>query len=179
MKPVANGSSRTDTTCAWPDCHQLIDHPDVPLCHTHHRAAGLAWVRDNLDLVRAAVDATTDDRALDDARRAHDITQATAPAWQPVPTPDDPDAVVYYIHIRGSNRIKIGTTTNLQQRLVSLRADRGDLIAVEPGGYLVERQRHHQFADERYGRREEFELSDRIRTHVAKLRWPRGQDRVT
>lgn len=65
---------------------------------------------------------------------------------------------------------KIGTTTNLPQRLDSLRAQPGDLLATEPGGFDVERRRHQEFAEERFGRREDFAASDRLLAHIARLR---------
>jgi hypothetical protein len=50
---------------------------------------------------------------------------------------------VYYAR-RGS-LIKIGTTTQLRPRMLKLRIE--ELLAVEPGYYDLERQRHAQFAE--------------------------------
>lgn len=52
------------------------------------------------------------------------------------------DPVVYYL--RFGDRIKIGTTTNLRTRLISVPCD--EVLAVEPGSYALERERHEQFA---------------------------------
>lgn len=49
--------------------------------------------------------------------------------------------VVYYALMRSV--IKIGTTTNLRQRMQTLKAD--DILATEPGGYEIEELRLKQF----------------------------------
>lgn len=56
------------------------------------------------------------------------------------PRPHPP--VVYYL--RFSDRIKIGMSTNLGNRLVDLPYD--ELLGIESGGQDVERQRHREFA---------------------------------
>lgn len=53
------------------------------------------------------------------------------------------EPLVYYV-LRGG-LIKIGTTTQLRQRLVALKID--ELLAVEPGSYDLERRRHAEFAE--------------------------------
>lgn len=78
------------------------------------------------------------------------------------------DYVVYYVRLTG-DRIKIGWTANLDQRLRSYRARACDLLAIEYGGQPVEAQRHRQFAAERIGRTEEFEMSKRLADHIAQL----------
>lgn len=50
--------------------------------------------------------------------------------------------VVYYV--RFGDRIKIGTTTNLPQRLAQLPVD--ELLAIEPGNVSKEKARHREFA---------------------------------
>lgn len=54
-------------------------------------------------------------------------------------------SVVYYI--RWADRIKIGTTTNLPQRMKALYFD--EIIAVEPGGASLEARRHEEFSEYR------------------------------
>jgi hypothetical protein len=74
--------------------------------------------------------------------------------------------VVYYI--RFSDRVKIGTTTNLPQRLAGLPHD--ELLATEPGGPKVELRRHQQFADTQVpGQREWFFQSPELSAHIASL----------
>ena len=52
--------------------------------------------------------------------------------------------LVYYA--RRGDLIKIGTSIKLRQRMVTLKID--ELLAVEPGSYNLEAQRHEQFADD-------------------------------
>jgi hypothetical protein len=56
-------------------------------------------------------------------------------------------AVVYYLVI--GDRVKIGTTTNLGQRVRSLSLRLADVYRVEPGGITLERARHAQFSSHR------------------------------
>jgi hypothetical protein len=73
--------------------------------------------------------------------------------------------LVYYI-LFGS-RIKIGISSSLRSRLDSL--PRGvRVLATEPGGRDVERQRHGQFADCRAGG-EWFRPTRALLTHIARL----------
>lgn len=75
------------------------------------------------------------------------------------------DDLVYYI-LFGS-RIKIGTSASLRSRLDSL--PRGvKVLATEPGGHDVERERHEQFADCRAGG-EWFRPTQLLLRHVALL----------
>lgn len=53
------------------------------------------------------------------------------------------DSLVYYARL--GNRVKIGYSTSLLKRLAAIRPE--ELLATEPGGPLLERQRHAQFAD--------------------------------
>lgn len=71
--------------------------------------------------------------------------------------------VVYYAQI--GDYIKIGFSTRLRNRLRTLRVDR--LLACEPGGPEIERQRHKEFASDRIDlRRENFRPSDRLTAHI-------------
>ena len=76
-----------------------------------------------------------------------------------------PEDLVYYI-LFGS-RIKIGITSSLRSRLDAL--PRGvRVLATEPGGRVVERERHKQFADCRVGG-EWFRMARPLLVHVANL----------
>ncbi|MFD4457683.1 GIY-YIG nuclease family protein [Nocardia sp. NPDC058480] len=74
-------------------------------------------------------------------------------------------SIVYYLQF--GDRIKIGTTINLQRRLGEIPHDR--VLAIEPGGRALERQRHKEFAEERLTG-EWFEPSQRLLAHIKKLR---------
>lgn len=75
-------------------------------------------------------------------------------------------SLVYYVQI--GDYIKIGHSARLRRRYTTLRADR--LLAIEPGGPEVERERHRDFAAERIDlKRENFRPSERLLEHVASL----------
>lgn len=84
---------------------------------------------------------------------------------------------VYYIRI--GDHIKIGYTQNLKERINGLRVDASDVLATEPGGREKERERHLQFADIRIGRRENFERTADLLTHIAKVRREHGKPKMT
>lgn len=83
---------------------------------------------------------------------------------------DAPDykRYVYYLMI-GPATVKIGTTLDLAQRLMNLRTEPQYVVAMELGGYSLERQRHCEFAEERTGRLENFMLSTRLKAHIESL----------
>ena len=84
---------------------------------------------------------------------------------------------VYYIRI--GEWIKIGYTANMRQRINSLRVEPKDILATEPGGRAKERERHLQFANIRQGRRENFERTADLLTHIARVRREHGRPIMT
>lgn len=77
--------------------------------------------------------------------------------------------VVYYL--RFGDRVKIGTTKNLAKRLPDIPHD--EVLATEPGGVYVERQRHQQFRHLRAKvghNREWFTLTPELAEHIAAVR---------
>lgn len=81
------------------------------------------------------------------------------------PEVDDPESVVYYI--RFGDRIKIGYSRNLGQRLTELPYD--ELLAVEPGANRVESRRHEQFRVDHI-RGEWFACSPALLAHIEDVR---------
>lgn len=83
--------------------------------------------------------------------------------------------VVYYARL-GTNHIKIGTTNNLLRRMTELRVvNPANLLAVEPGGYRLETQRHSQFDKWRYAKRkEDFGESQDLLEHIDMIRTIHG-----
>lgn len=74
-------------------------------------------------------------------------------------------AVVYYVRI--GNRVKIGTSTNLRDRLQAINPE--ELLALELGGHNVESRRHRQFASLRtHG--EWFRYEGPLAEHIERLR---------
>lgn len=78
-------------------------------------------------------------------------------------------SIVYYVELPG-DRIKIGTTRNLPQRLKSLRVGHAKVLATEPGGVTVERQRHGRFAPFRIDQREDFRDVPVLREWIAEVK---------
>lgn len=75
-----------------------------------------------------------------------------------------PIPLVYYA--RSGDLVKIGYTTDLRTRMRKLRPD--ELLAVEPGGSLLEASRHREFsASRREG--EWFSLTEDLVAHVSEV----------
>lgn len=85
------------------------------------------------------------------------------------------NAVVYYLGSRTTGHVKIGTTTRLRSRFMSLTSVRQEavLLATEPGGMDAERRRHRQFALLRVGG-EWFRKEPLLMQHVAEVRAAHG-----
>lgn len=74
------------------------------------------------------------------------------------------DPVVYVI--RNGNRVKIGTTTHLRNRVRALSLRQSDVLLTVPGGPDKERDLHQRFADHRIGTSEWFSFVQAIRDFV-------------
>lgn len=81
--------------------------------------------------------------------------------------------VVYYI--QKDNRVKIGTSTNLPNRLAVLSHDK--LLVVEPGSLELERERHQQFDALALGG-EWFRMGEPLVSHIQGLREEHGDPRA-
>lgn len=75
--------------------------------------------------------------------------------------------VVYYLRMRDDfgDRIKIGTTTNLRQRLAAIPHQ--ELLGLERGDRTLERRRHARFAATRYPGTEWFRVTPELLDHVS------------
>jgi len=78
----------------------------------------------------------------------------------------DAQSVVYYL-LEADGMVKIGYTNNLKDRLIALRLPFDSVLAVEPGGRPLERERHAQFKHLRQGRWEKFRPAPDLQQHVA------------
>lgn len=154
--------------CAWRACEDIADHPDHPLCERHYRKIGLLFIHENLDLMRAVVEAPSTTELLQRMVGEEDPEQRLAREQAYVMDRAEKRArgVVYYVRI--GEHIKIGTTADLARRMGELYVQPDALLATEPGGQRVEAQRHAEFADERFNR-ELFEPSDRLLAHIEGL----------
>lgn len=154
--------------CAWRNCETIADHPDHPLCEHHFRRVGMMFIHENLDAMREAAGAPTTTELLQrmltaepPERRVERVARSDAKR-----AARRAAGVVYYIRL--GDHIKIGTTRDLQRRMHQLCVDATALLATEPGGIDVERERHAQFADE-HVTRELLNPSRRLIEHTARL----------
>jgi hypothetical protein len=86
-------------------------------------------------------------------------------------------SVVYYVRI--ADVIKIGYTTNMKQRMTALRVPLSAVLATEPGGRVIEADRHKQFADLRVGTMENFRPELRLIQHIDAVRDFHGEPNIT
>lgn len=148
-------------TCCMPDCSKALPTTrDLPLCRDCGIKVALAHVHDadRLHAVRL------------EQRRQYDATQAAVRAGR------TPQAVVYYAKL-DEERIKIGFTSNLFARMQAMRVLPGNLLAIEPGGRELEKQRHEQFRGDRL-RVEEFRPSERLLAWIEEVRVEHGEPRL-
>lgn len=168
MKPAAASAYGNANLCCWPRCFTSVEHPEARLCEVHFRQVGMLWLRDNIELVREVAGVAEQEVMFDRIRRDSEARRPERERLADLARRDrEAGAVVYYLRI--GDRIKIGFTTNLAQRVAALRLDPDAVLATEPGGRDIEYRRHLQFADERYGRREDFAPSDRLMAHIRTL----------
>ena len=112
--------------------------------------------------VRRTVVAARKQRRPAEDRRELELAaeKAAAAAGKPVQA----ESVVYYMRV--GNRVKIGFSTNLDSRIASVMPE--EVLAVEPGGRLLEGVRHRQFAELRVTR-EWFRHESPLTEHIEKL----------
>lgn len=159
----------------WFECCVVSDcptwpHPDlsktVPICAEHAKAIASevrAWSWGPSTAPHHVV-SDKSQRRMDRQRvERADVQQA--------------QSQVYYIRI--GDHVKIGFTGNVVERLIGLRVDSSALLATEPGGRDLERQRHLQFGQERVGRRENFNPSRRLLAHIETIKQEHGEPTVT
>jgi len=81
--------------------------------------------------------------------------------------------VVYYVQM-SCGHIKIGTSSDFIDRLRHLNvggiSGKKAVLALEFGSFVLEKQRHKQFADDRYGKTEHFNPSDQLLEHIDQLK---------
>lgn len=136
------------------DGESLPDAP-FPIC-LHHAAEVMRFLASH-------VPRNADDRTVALARGIGQDRKRRAPAEEL----HERKSVVYYLRVGAL--IKIGTTTNLPARLHAYPPD-SRVLAVEPGGLSVEKQRHLQFADDLRHGNEWFAPSDSLIEHIDRVR---------
>lgn len=137
-----------------------LSDADTDYICTVRRCLGQRDERSNFGLCEAHI-----------AEAAHDHIKTLAPQVESESARTERQAresVVYYVQL--GDRIKIGTTTNLANRLRSFYALPDQLLAIEPGGLVRERERHQQFAAQRFPRTELFAPSDELHDIIRQAR---------
>ncbi|MBA2951602.1 GIY-YIG nuclease family protein [Streptomyces himalayensis] len=103
------------------------------------------------------------ERAAAEARQGERYAALADAAPPPGTYGDAPDGVVYYI--RRGRYVKIGTTTQLRNRMRDLLPD--EVLAVEPGSYKLEGELHQRFAGLRlHPSCEYFLLDNELQAHI-------------
>lgn len=177
--------ARSTGHCIWPSKNRCTGplYEDLPLCRAHSKMVAGTVLREPRARREMAdfegVELYRKQLALSAAREREEAEQERARAVREFRakgyTTYDGAAVVYYVRL-GPDRIKIGTTTSLRVRMSDLRVrSMEDVLAAEPGGRMVERERHKQFKHlrmrGRYGALlEEFSEADDLMAHIAATR---------
>jgi len=126
------------------------------------RAESLGFDINDPEVIRTVVAANKRRRAGAEDREAAMIAAAKAAnATGKLPVPK---SVVYYMRV--GNRVKIGYSTNLEGRIAAVMPE--EVLAVEPGGRMLEEVRHRQFAD-LHVTREWFRHESPLTEHIEKL----------
>jgi hypothetical protein len=155
--------------CVVPCCTLPSAEPELlPLCSQH-----LALAAEVHEALHGATDLLPSPCRLCGSRLGVRYPSGWACAVCEWPHGEHPDGelppprvdVVYYL--RFGERVKIGTTMNPRQRFAALRHE--EVLAFERGARRREQERHAEFAAERAGTSEWFELSARLRAHIDAL----------
>jgi len=140
--------------CAVPACTEqpFITYP-LPLCQRDALMVSLNVT----DVLHANALAGTASTELDIER----VSVAPRQVWeQPSHEP-----VVYFL--ANGNRVKVGTSTNITARVITLSLRRDNALLLLRGGRDLEDALHNHFASDRISRTEWFVLSGRIRDYIA------------
>lgn len=169
------------TRCIWPGKKRCENDPaeSFVICE-HHMLTAAQWAVTRSETRQAILDQFEERefwhaqaRAEDKARkRLADMAESARKMRDEIYPPVD---VVYYVRLK-PDQIKIGTTAYLAHRMRALRVVRDeDILAAEPGGRDVEKQRHRQFAALRINAyREDFRPGEELMVHIKEIRREHG-----
>lgn len=87
------------------------------------------------------------------------------PAW-PWPIPEGKHQPAVYF-VRNGDRVKIGTSTNVRNRMSSLSLRTEDIAVLLTGGRYAEQAFHKQFAEQRVGNTEWFHCTGPLAAYIA------------
>jgi hypothetical protein len=159
-----NGTIRM--SCCIPGCDAMrSEDVPLPLCETHFAVAA-DWSSRTQGVTDLLPSACLACGSRIGARYPSGWVCAVC-EWRYGDVPDSDVApprvdVVYYL--RNGDRVKIGTTANPRQRFAAIWHE--EVMAFERGDRRRERYRHEQFAADRLGGSEWFDLTPAIAEHV-------------
>lgn len=177
--------------CAWVHgnrgCTDGAIHAKVPLCEAHVRktvefAAENRWLlaanladRQQYPKLARDIEATPEDQER--ARRDQFQKNVTKQRQKIMDAVAGAGTVVYYVQL-APDRIKVGVTSGLRQRMGAFRAPLSSVLAVEPGSQALETARHRRFAAHRIdrpGNREEYHPVPELMDWIALVRSEHGE----
>ena len=181
--------------CRAPDCDGIAEAgvSSVQMCHRHLAQAHhdyLAHAQGIINDPRNRVVVADDGELLDDTvpspaqegqplwlahHQAVKVAMERAKARESSPAPTQ-TAAVYYVRL--NDLIKIGTTRNLKARMASFYAKPDAVLAIEPGDYRRETERHRQFGHLRHARSELFEPTPELLDHIHLVRETFGDPKL-
>lgn len=166
--------------CCYTDAETpFCDHrrfEGLPMCKKHMHETMRTAIFDALmpwDVMSELVTLTADIIKLRQLQERSEIREATRQREATAAAATEANrrvlGVVYYVRL-SPDRIKIGRTINLKQRMSAMRIRRTDVLAVEPGGAGLEADRHAEFAELRHGRLEDFDVDPWLMEHIETVR---------
>ncbi|MEU0236760.1 hypothetical protein ABZ234_03650 [Nocardiopsis sp. NPDC006198] len=154
-------------------CPKPIAGPEALLCEYHTDAAA-EWVLLNPERRDALIERSSDREVFVEYRDLHDERVERLRQTRKT-NADSRPKFVYYVRLR-PGCIKIGYSADVRGRIHTFRVwDEDELLAVEPGGRAMERERHLQFGHirQRFDL-EEFDEAPDLMEHIAAVRAGHG-----
>lgn len=104
------------------------------------------------------------------------VPEGDVPRWQRRGREMDIDRPSWVYYLRCGNLIKIGTTIDLVKRFEAIRPN--EVLALEPGGLIIEGERHREFAQLRASG-EYFQPGPDLQRYILDLRKAFGAPNLT
>ncbi|MEV7364264.1 hypothetical protein [Streptomyces sp. NPDC091299] len=95
------------------------------------------------------------------------VAEGDVPRWQKRGGEMDTDRPSWVYYVRCGHLVKIGTTVDLATRFIALRPN--EVLALEPGGLVIEGERHREFSTLRASG-EYFHPGPALQKHILTLR---------
>lgn len=142
--------------CIWDRCpNAAAKHLDLPLCQAHTEVVYTAVANDEDRMIARVM-----------ARRRQLEAETKAAKAKPKAAPAERVEAIYYLQIAG--HIKIGWTSNLDQRMRNYPPNT-QLLAIHPGSRDEEKQLHRRFAVHRSHGNEWYPLVPVLLDHIKRV----------